>query len=51
MVATLTSEGQITIPVAIRQKLDIRKGDRVSFVGLPTMSSPMAMPQPEPSQP
>lgn len=32
MVATLTSKGQITIPVAIREKLDIRIGDRVSFV-------------------
>lgn len=32
MVATLTSKGQITIPVAIRHKLDIHKGDRVSFV-------------------
>ena len=32
MVATLTSKGQITIPVEVRRKLDIHKGDRVSFV-------------------
>lgn len=30
--ATLTSKGQITIPVAVRQALHIDAGDRVEFV-------------------
>ena len=34
MVATLTSKGQITIPIEVRRKLDIHKGDRISFVCL-----------------
>ena len=32
--ATLTSKGQITIPVAVREKLGIATGDRVEFVEL-----------------
>jgi AbrB family looped-hinge helix DNA binding protein len=30
--ATLTSKGQITIPVAVREKLGLAKGDRVEFI-------------------
>ncbi len=30
--ATLTSKGQITIPVAIRKALGVEAGDRVEFV-------------------
>ena len=30
--ATLTSKGQITIPLAVRQKLGLDTGDRVEFV-------------------
>jgi AbrB family looped-hinge helix DNA binding protein len=30
--ATLTSKGQITIPVAVREKLGLATGDRVEFV-------------------
>jgi AbrB family looped-hinge helix DNA binding protein len=30
--ATLTSKGQITIPVAVRNKLGLATGDRVEFV-------------------
>ena len=33
-VATLTSKGQITIPVAVREKLGLATGDRVEFVEL-----------------
>jgi AbrB family looped-hinge helix DNA binding protein len=30
--ATLTSKGQITIPVAVRESLGVETGDRVEFV-------------------
>lgn len=30
--ATLTSKGQITIPVAVREKLGLSTGDRVEFI-------------------
>lgn len=30
--ATLTSKGQITIPVAVREKLGLATGDRVEFI-------------------
>lgn len=30
--ATVTSKGQITIPVAVREKLGVGAGDRVEFV-------------------
>ncbi len=30
--ATVTSKGQITIPVNVRQALDVSTGDRVEFV-------------------
>lgn len=33
--ATVTSKGQITIPVAVRTALGLRTGDRVDFVALP----------------
>ena len=32
--ATVTSKGQITIPVAVREKLGLAAGDRVEFVEL-----------------
>jgi AbrB family looped-hinge helix DNA binding protein len=31
-VATLTSKGQITIPVVVRRKLGLKPGDRIDFV-------------------
>lgn len=31
-VATLTSKGQITIPVAVRTKLNLQQGDKVVFI-------------------
>ena len=30
--ATITSKGQITIPVDIRMELDLQSGDRVDFI-------------------
>jgi AbrB family looped-hinge helix DNA binding protein len=30
-VATLTSKGQVTIPVEVREKLNLRSGDRIDF--------------------
>jgi len=32
--ATITSKGQVTIPLAVREKLGVRQGDRVEFVEL-----------------
>ncbi len=32
--ATVTSKGQITIPLAVREKLGVASGDRVEFVEL-----------------
>ena len=32
MTATLTSKGQITIPVSVRRQLALNTGDRVTFV-------------------
>ena len=32
MITSVTSKGQVTIPLTIRQKLGIRKGSKVSFV-------------------
>lgn len=29
--ATMTSKGQITVPVAVRRKMGLRPGDRVEF--------------------
>ena len=30
--ATLTSKGQVTIPKAVREQLDLKVGDRIDFV-------------------
>lgn len=30
--STISSKGQITVPLAIRQRLGLKKGDRVEFV-------------------
>lgn len=32
MIATLTSKGQLTLPKAIREQLDLSPGDRLDFV-------------------
>lgn len=32
MMGSLTSKGQITVPRAVRQKLNLKRGDRVEFV-------------------
>ena len=32
MYATLTSKGQVTVPKAIRDKLDLVAGDRIDFI-------------------
>src|ERR1700687_2159498 len=34
--ATITSKGQITIPLEVRQRLDLKPGDRVEFQFGPT---------------
>jgi AbrB family looped-hinge helix DNA binding protein len=31
-VATLTSKGQITIPIEVRRKLRLKPGDRIDFI-------------------
>jgi AbrB family looped-hinge helix DNA binding protein len=31
MIATITSKGQITIPLAIRERLGLKAGDRIDF--------------------
>ncbi len=31
-VATMTSKGQITIPVAVRKQLNLEQGDKVVFI-------------------
>ena len=32
MYATLTSKGQVTVPKAIRDKLQLRPGDKIDFI-------------------
>lgn len=34
LIATLTSKGQVTIPLAVRQKLGLQPGDKLSFEAL-----------------
>lgn len=31
-VATMTSKGQLTIPMVVRKKLDLQQGDKVVFI-------------------
>ena len=31
-IATVTSKGQITVPLAVRSRLGLREGDRIEFV-------------------
>ena len=31
-IATITSQGQVTIPAEVRKKLGLKKGDKVNFV-------------------
>ncbi len=31
-VATLTSKGQITIPISVRKKLGLKQGDKIVFI-------------------
>ncbi len=31
-IATVTSKGQITVPLAVRSRLGIKEGDRIEFV-------------------
>lgn len=33
--ATITSKGQLTVPKAVRERLDLKPGDLVEFVFLP----------------
>ncbi|WP_367875214.1 AbrB/MazE/SpoVT family DNA-binding domain-containing protein [Luteolibacter sp. Populi] len=37
MIATVSSEGQITIPLAIRERLGLKAGDRIDFDEEPTV--------------
>ena len=30
--ATLTTKGQVTIPKAVREQLDLKAGDRIDFI-------------------
>lgn len=32
MVATLTSKGQLTLPIELRRQLGLKEGDRIDFV-------------------
>ena len=42
-IATVTSKGQITVPLAVRSRLGLREGDRIEFVtqGGRTMIQPV----------
>ncbi len=31
-VATLTSKGQITVPISVRKKLGLKQGDKIVFI-------------------